>query len=107
MRTVSGLTCSTACQLSINETDYECEPSLAPHNGQPILLKSPLPVLTNGGADDVVFCARVHPPEASVQWFVAGREIVANNTDEHNVNDSLVAEITKVSDEKVDIIFSN
>ncbi|XP_054090488.1 myosin light chain kinase, smooth muscle isoform X8 [Zeugodacus cucurbitae] len=95
VRTASGLNCSTACLLSVDESDDEGESVLLQPHGQPILLKSPLPVLTNAGADEVTFCARVHPPEARVQWFVGGREIVADNADEENVNDSLVGEITK------------
>uniref|UniRef100_A0A0K8UDN7 Myosin light chain kinase, smooth muscle n=4 Tax=Bactrocera latifrons TaxID=174628 RepID=A0A0K8UDN7_BACLA len=88
VRTASGLTCSTTCQLSVDEIADVVESA-------PILLKSPLAVLTNAGADEVVFCAHVHPPEASVQWFVAGREIVSDYVDEENANDSLVGEITK------------
>ncbi|XP_014087258.3 myosin light chain kinase, smooth muscle isoform X2 [Bactrocera oleae] len=84
VRTASGLTCSTACRLTV---DGGAESA-------PILLKSPLPVLTNVNADEVVFCARVHPPEASVRWFVAGREIVSDIS-EKNVNDLPVEEIKK------------
>ncbi|XP_036332534.1 muscle M-line assembly protein unc-89-like [Rhagoletis pomonella] len=88
VRTAAGLTCSTACQLNITDAEEERLSALAQHECQPTLLKSPLPLLTTVGAAEVAFCARVYPPEANVQWFVGGREIVEENEDEASEHES-------------------
>uniref|UniRef100_W8AQC6 Myosin light chain kinase, smooth muscle n=1 Tax=Ceratitis capitata TaxID=7213 RepID=W8AQC6_CERCA len=95
VRTAAGLTCTTACQLSVIETDDECLSSPAEHDCQPILLKSPLPVLTNAGAAEAAFCARVYPPDANVQWFVGGHEINAGDGNEEHESDSSAKAIFK------------
>lgn len=67
--TASGFTCSTKGELSVLE-----EVTGSNDGESVVLLKSPLPVIAMYSAP-ATFCAKVHPRDADVNWFVCGRSV--------------------------------